>query len=170
MRFTYCPACGSLLTARPLGDEGPVPWCSGCDRPWFDMFSTCVIAAAVNVRGEVALLREARNPRREVLVAGYIKPGETAEKTVRREIAEELGLRALDARLLRTAWHPKADQLMIAFVARVEDAPFALSCETESAAWAPLREAVARVPEGSIAQRVVQAALDLTEVNGGWQR
>ena len=78
MHFTYCPTCGSGLIPRPLGDEGDVPWCECCARPLFDMFSSCIIVAGVNGEGEVALLRESRNPDREVLVAGYIKPGESA--------------------------------------------------------------------------------------------
>ena len=45
MRHTFCPDCGQRLTARALGDEGLVPWCDGCQRPWFDSFSTCIIAA-----------------------------------------------------------------------------------------------------------------------------
>ena len=92
MRYTFCPNCGQHLTARPIGDEGLVPWCDACQRPWFDSFSTCIIAAVINNRGEVLLQRETRRPDREVLVAGYIKPGESAEGAARREIAEETGL------------------------------------------------------------------------------
>ena len=94
MRHTFCPDCGTRLTGRVLGDEGFVPWCEGCSRPWFDAFSTCIIAAVMNQKGEVLLQRERRRPDREVLVAGYIKPGESAEDTARREIAEETGLTA----------------------------------------------------------------------------
>lgn len=165
MRFIHCPLCGAKLSARILGDEGSVPWCDGCARPWFDSFSTCVIAAVVNEQGEIALLREARNPDREVLVAGYIKPGESAENAVRREVQEELGFQSEAVQLLWTTWHAKADQLMIAFVVRVQKAPFALSCETKSADWAPLSEAVSRVPAGSTALRVTQAALALWKEN-----
>lgn len=160
MRFVHCPACGERLTGKSLGDEGLVPWCPHCDRPWFDMFSTCVIAAVVNEQGEVALLREARDPSREVLVAGYIKPGESAEDTARREIQEELGLQIEEIRLHWTTWHPKAEQLMIAFVAQARKAPLMLSCETQSAEWVPLSEAIQRVPAGSIALRLVQAACE----------
>lgn len=169
MRYVYCPLCGQRLSARVLGDEGSVPWCDGCNRPWFDGFSTCVIAAVVNEEGEIALLREARRPDREVLVAGYIKPGEDAETTVRREITEELGLRPEAVRLLWTVWHAKADQLMIAFLVRVAKAPLKLSRETRSAAWAPLAEAVRRVPAGSTALRVTQAALAAWEADE-WPR
>ena len=67
MHHTFCPDCGQRLTARPLGDEGLVPWCENCDRPWFDTFSTCIIVAVMNDQGQVLLQREARRPTMEVL-------------------------------------------------------------------------------------------------------
>ncbi|MGN0778506.1 MAG: NUDIX domain-containing protein [Aristaeellaceae bacterium] len=158
MRFTFCPDCGSRLIPRALGDEGDVPWCERCARPLFDMFSSCIIAAVVNEAGEVALLRDRRSPDREVLVAGYMKPGESAEEAMVREVQEELGLRVTGHRLLWTCWHGKGQQLMIAFIAYGQKQPLVPSCELQSAAWVPLMEAVNRVPPGSIAQRVVQAA------------
>ena len=90
MRYTHCPDCGQRLSARPIGDEGLVPWCESCRRPWFDTFSTCIITAVMNEKGEVLLQRETRRPDREVLVAGYIKPGESAEDAARREIREAI--------------------------------------------------------------------------------
>ena len=93
MRFTYCPDCGSKLGERELGDEGMVPWCDKCGKPWFDMFSTCVIALVANERDEVLLQRQAYISTRYCnLVSGYMAPGETAEEAARREIKEETGL------------------------------------------------------------------------------
>lgn len=158
MRFVYCPQCGARLIPRTLGDEGDVPWCENCSRPFFDMFASCIITAVVNELGEVALIREARNPSREVLVAGYIKPGESAEDTARREVQEELGLTAGEVTSLWTRYHPRGDQLMHAFITHVRKADFHPSSELHSAAWVPLREALHRVPEGSMAQQLVQEA------------
>ncbi|MBQ8654034.1 MAG: NUDIX domain-containing protein [Clostridia bacterium] len=158
MRFIYCPQCGSRLIPRTLGDEGDVPWCEGCSRPFFDVFASCIITAVVNEQGEVALIRESRRPAMEVLVAGYVKPGESAEETVLREVEEELGLTAHSCHACWTCYHPRGDQLMHAFITRVKKADFALSDEIHSAAWVPLQEAVTRVPQGSIAQRLVQDA------------
>lgn len=158
MHFTYCPHCGSRLIPRVLGDEGDVPWCESCSRPFFDMFSSCIITAVVNDQGEVALIREVRNPSREVLVAGYVKPGESAEETVRREVQEELGLTAESCQFAWTCYHPRGDQLMLAFITHVRKADISPSGELHSAEWVPLPEAVDRVPQGSIAQRLVQTA------------
>lgn len=156
MRYTHCPDCGALLAARPVGDEGLTPWCDACQRPWFDCFSTCIIAAVVNAAGQVLLQRETRRPDREVLVAGYIKPGETAEDAARREIAEETGL-AVTALHYVASWpHMDGNMLMLGFCARAVGDAAPASCEVVSSRLAAMDEAVASLREGSIAQQVVQ--------------
>ena len=155
MRFTHCPDCGALLTARELGDEGLVPWCEGCGRPWFDSFSTCIITAVMNADGEVLLQRETRRPDREVLVAGYIKPGETAEDAVRREIAEETGLTATALRYMGSWPHMDGNMLMLGYCAQAEGAAHPASGEVVSSRWTSLEDAVTSLREGSIAQQVV---------------
>ena len=157
MRYTFCPDCGQRLTTRPIGDEGLVPWCEGCQRPWFDAFSTCIIAAAMNAKGEVLLQRETRRPDREVLVAGYIKPGESAEDAARREIAEETGLTALSLRYMGSWPHMDGNQLMLGYCAQTEGNVLSDSNEVLSARWCTLDEAVAALKQGSIAQQLVMA-------------
>ncbi len=157
MRYTFCPDCGQQLTDRPIGDEGLVPWCEGCQRPWFDAFSTCIIAAAMNTKGEVLLQRETRRPDREVLVAGYIKPGESAEEAARREIAEETGLTALSLRYMGSWPHMDGNQLMLGYRAQTEGNVLSDSSEVLSARWCTLDEAVAALKQGSIAQQLVMA-------------
>ncbi|MBQ4580778.1 MAG: NUDIX domain-containing protein [Clostridia bacterium] len=157
MRYTHCPTCGKELSARTLGDEGLVPWCKGCARPWFDAFSTCIIVAVLNSKGEVLLQRESRRPDREVLVAGYIKPGETAENAARREIAEETGLTANALRYIASYPHMNGDMLMLGFCAKADGEARPASEEVVSSRWCTMDEAVASLREGSIAQQVVMA-------------
>lgn len=157
MRYTYCPDCGQLLSTRPLGDEGLVPWCESCQRPWFDSFSTCIIAAVMNAKGQVLLQRETRRPDREVLVAGYIKPGESAEDAARREIAEETGLTVTSLRYVASYPHMGGNMLMLGFAATAEGEPNPDSSEILSDRWATMEDAVASLREGSIAQQVVMA-------------
>ncbi|MBE5811147.1 MAG: NUDIX domain-containing protein [Clostridiales bacterium] len=157
MRYTFCPDCGQRLTSRPLGDEGLVPWCEGCQRPWFDSFSTCIIAAVMNAKGEVLLQRETRRPDREVLVAGYMKPGESAEDAARREIAEETGLSATSLRYVASYPHMDGNQLMLGFCATAEGNVQSSASEVLSARWCTLDEAVQALRAGSIAQQVVMA-------------
>lgn len=159
MRYAHCPDCGRVLTARELGDEGLVPWCDECRRPWFDIFSTCVITAVLNADGQVLLQRESRRPEMEVLVAGYIKPGESAEEATRREIAEETGLTATSLRYVGSFPHGGGDRLMLGFAAQAEGVAKPDSAEVVSARWTSLDEAVAALREGSIAQQVVRMIL-----------
>jgi len=141
MKFKYCPECGAKLGSRELGEEGAVPWCGECARPWFDMFPSAVISLVYNEKGEVLLLRqeyishEFRN-----LVSGYIKPGEDAETTARREISEETGLEVKELELICTKWFPKKEMLMIGFFARVDTTELHLSDEVDAAAWYPADE------------------------------
>ena len=164
MRFTHCPDCGQRLSARPIGDEGLVPWCDGCSRPWFDTFSTCIITAVMNEKGEVLLQRETRRPDREVLVAGYIKPGESAEDAARREIAEETGLTATTLRYMGSWPHMEGNMLMLGFAATAEGEPNPDSSEILSDRWATMEDAVRSLREGSIAQQVVMAIQNNTTV------
>ena len=157
MKYTFCPDCGQKLTARPLGDEGLVPWCDACCRPWFDTFSTCIIVAVMNAKGQVLLQRETRRPTMEVLVAGFIKPGETAEDTVRREITEETGLTVTSLRYVASYPHMNGDMLMLGYCAQAEGEARPASGEVVSSRWCTLDEAVAALREGSIAQQVVMA-------------
>ena len=157
MKYTFCPNCGQKLTTRPLGDEGLVPWCERCDRPWFDTFSTCIIVAVMNNQGQVLLQRETRRPDREVLVAGYIKPGESAEDAARREIAEETGLPATSLQYIASYPHMNGDMLMLGYCARAEGEARPASGEVVSSRWCTLDEAVAALREGSIAQQLVMA-------------
>ncbi len=157
MRYTFCPDCGQRLTSHPIGDEGLVPWCEGCQRPWFDAFSTCIIAAVMNAEGHILLQRETRRPEREVLVAGYIKPGESAEDAACREIAEETGLTVTALRYVASYPHMDGNMLMLGFAARTEGDVHSNSSEVLSARWCTLDEAVASLREGSIAQQVVMA-------------
>ena len=157
MRYTYCPDCGKPLTPRQLGDEGLVPWCEGCQRPWFDTFSTCIIVAVMNADGQVLLQRERRRPEMEVLVAGFIKPGDTAEDTVRREIAEETGLTTTSLRYVASYPHMDGNMLMLGYCAQAEGELQPSASEVVSSRWATMEDAVASLREGSIAQQVVMA-------------
>lgn len=157
MRFVYCPDCGTKLGARQLGDEGMVPWCDICAKPWFDMFPTCIIALVYDRHGRVLLLRQDYiHPVYRNLVSGYMTPGETAEECARREIGEETGLCVTDLRLVGTWWFAKKGMLMIGFFARVDDGTLRLSSEVDDAAWHDAREAVGLVhPAGSTSHALV---------------
>lgn len=161
MRFKFCPDCGEKLIQKQLGDEGDVPFCEKCEKPWFEMFSSAVIVLVVNEDGEAALLRqdyistEFRN-----LVSGYMKPGEKAEETARREVLEEIGIEMTELRLVKTFWFAKKEMLMIGFVGHTNKADFTLSKEVDSAEWVAAGEAIKLVhPKGSISYALLDEYL-----------
>lgn len=160
MRFQFCPHCGTRAVLKEIGDEGMVPWCPECRLPLFPMFSTCIIALAVDEQGEVALLRQGYiSSQYHVLVSGYMKPGESAEESAAREIREELGLEVSGLSMTGTYWFEKKDMLMIGFLARVNKKDFLLSQEVDQAVWAAPEQALELVRPGSIACMVVEEYL-----------
>ena len=159
MRFRYCPDCGKLLVPKPIGDEGLVPYCESCKKPWFDMFSTCVIVLVVNEENEGLLLRQSYiSSQYHNLVSGYMKPGETAESCAAREVEEETGITVEELELAGTWWFGKKDMLMIGFFARAKKKDFTLSGEVDGACWVPMDAAQGMVhPRGSISYALIEA-------------
>ena len=159
MHFSFCPDCGKQTVLRQMGDDGAVPYCEDCARPLFDMFSTCVLSVVRNVKGEIALIRQSYGQQEYYVgVAGYMKPGETAEAAALREISEEIGAAAENIRFLFSAWHEAKGQLMLCFCADCDAESFTLSPEVREAKWFSPEDAAAATRPGSIIGRVVKAA------------
>ena len=135
MTFEYCPKCGEKLVPRQIGDEGDVPFCEKCSRPFFPFSYPCVICLCIAEDGDMLLIKQSYGIIRYVCVAGYITSGESAEDCVRREIAEETGLELLGARFLYSKYYDKHDNLMLAFACRVRKKEPKLSGEVTEAAW-----------------------------------
>lgn len=151
MDFTYCPKCGEKLDKREIGDEGLIPYCCKCSRPWFPFSYSCVICLVVNEENEIALIRQTYGTKRFVCVAGFISQGETAENTVIREIKEEIGLDVHSIDYIGSYYYERSDNLMLGFVAKVNKAPFRLSeKEVEAARWFDLRSAEQELSQGTV--------------------
>lgn len=161
MKFKFCPDCGEKLIIKPIGDEGDVPFCEKCGKPWFEMFSSAVIVLVVNERGEAALLRQSYiSDKYYNLVSGYIKPGETAEETARREVAEEIGIELEELRLVGTYWYAKKGMMMLGFVAHAKKTEFTLSKEVDGAEWIAVEEAINMVHgKGSVSYELLDEYL-----------
>ena len=135
MTFDYCPRCGEKLVPKQIGDEGDVPFCGKCERPFFPYSSPCVICLCVSENDDVLLIKQSYGIIRFVCVAGYIKAGENAEDAAKREIAEETGLEMTGARFLYSKYYDKHDNLMLAFLCRVKKAKPRISSELTEAQW-----------------------------------
>lgn len=167
MIFKFCPDCGRQLEPRDLGDDHGVPFCTGCNKPWFPMFSTCVIALVHDGNGNVLLLHQPYiSTVYNNLISGYMVPGETAEDAVRREVAEETGLSVTALTAAGTYWFAKKGLLMLGYIARVDAAEPVLSSEVESATWVPAADAPACVhPAGSVSHTLTEIFLAGREQN-----
>jgi len=143
---------------RQVGDEGVIPYCAACEVPLWDLFTTSIIAAVVNEYDEVALLRQDYvSTTNHVCVAGVMKPGESAEETVVREISEELGLRVKSLKYIKSYPYEKKEMLMLGFQAVVDKQEFTLSGEVDAAEWVRFEDALPLLREGSIAWQLVKA-------------
>ncbi|MBQ8920831.1 MAG: NUDIX domain-containing protein [Oscillospiraceae bacterium] len=162
MHFAYCPHCGRKTAEMQMGDDGAVPYCGDCQIPLFDMFSTCVLSVIRNRAGQIALIRQSYGQQTYFVgVAGYMKPGETAEEAAIRELHEEIGAAVLpeQIRFAFSRWHDPKGQLMLCFCADAEQAEFQCSQEVSEARWFSPEEALAAVRPGSIIEQLVQFAV-----------
>ena len=161
MQFTYCPYCGNKLEKKEIGDEGLIPYCTSCEVPLWDMFTTSIIAAAVNENDEVALLRQNYvSTTKHVLVAGIMKLGESAEDTAIREIKEEIGLTVKSLKYIRSFPYEKKEMLMLGYKAVVEKDNFTLSKEVDSVKWVKLESALELLREESIGWQLVKTVIE----------
>ena len=152
MHFTFCPHCGARLGSVPFGDDGRVPWCKACHKPFFDIFPVVAITMVVNEEEEVALLKpKYMSEQYYNFVSGYVQPGEAAELCAAREVQEEIGLQARDVHFVCSHWESEQQMLLLGFVARATKGSFTLSEEINAAKWVPVAQALDLVyPEGNI--------------------
>jgi NAD+ diphosphatase len=88
-----------------------------------------------------------------ILFAGYVKKGENAEKTIPREIKEELGLNVVKAKYMSSKYHAKKDVLMLNFIVIVEDGPIRLQQdEIAQARWCSPEEALQLIRKETTAE------------------
>lgn len=162
MKFTFCPKCGNTLHKKEIGDEGKVPYCDHCKRPFFDMPSTCTINAVINEYNEVALIRQSYGKDMYVCVAGYLKIGESAEECAAREIEEEIGIKPYNIEFVESYPMEAPELLMLGFTARVKKAEFTISFELKEAKWFNEKEAldVLQKENATIAYKLVEKSFE----------
>lgn len=156
MNFSYCPKCGAKLSERPIGDEGSVPFCTECSRPWFGFSYPCVICLLHDGSENYALIQQSYGEKKYVCVAGFIHDGENAEQTAAREILEETGLKTQSIQYVGSWYYPKNDNLMLGFACQVERSEFHLSRnEVSTAEWFDAEIALEKLKNASIAKQLL---------------
>ena len=86
----YCYECGTKLTEKFLENEGMIPYCETCQEFRFPIFSTAVSMEIFNPEKDKVLLIQQYGKKRNILVAGYVNKGESAEHAMVREVMEEV--------------------------------------------------------------------------------
>ncbi|MGL4337038.1 MAG: NAD(+) diphosphatase [Turicibacter sp.] len=164
MDLNFCQICGSKLELKEIGDEGFIPFCSSCQKPYFNSPVPCVIVAVCNEENEIALIRQNYiSTTSWVLIAGYITAGENAEETASREVKEETGLDVFDLQYMKSYYYEKRHQLMLGYLAKVKKSEFYISGEVDEIAWFSLDEARSNIRKGSIAYQLVEAVMTVNK-------
>ncbi|CCV63726.1 NUDIX family hydrolase [Alteracholeplasma palmae J233] len=161
MEFKYCPTCGEKLIKKEIGDEGFVSYCNHCQRPWFNVSYSTIIALVVNEKDEVLLLKQDYVIKDScVLVAGYYKEKETLEQTAKREVYEETGQEVIDLQYVQSYYHDKNDLIISGYIAKVQAKPLLKSIEVDELKWVKSTEAQQYLKFGSIAHKLLISYLE----------
>lgn len=134
----FCASCGAGNTVSHGGWRAR---CTGCGREHFPRVDPVVIMLVLD--GDRVLLgRQAAWPEKMYsLLAGFIEPGETIEQAVRREVAEEAGIRVGEVRYLASQPWPFPGSLMLGCMGRAETRAITVDPhEMEDALWASRAE------------------------------
>jgi NAD+ diphosphatase len=132
-RHRFCGACGEPTRSA---DAGYVRRCPSCSAEHFPRTDPVVIM--LPVRGGRCLLgRQPTFPNGMwSALAGFLEPGETIEEAVRREVAEESGLRVGAVRYQASQPWPFPASLMIGCIADAESEQISVARdELEDARW-----------------------------------
>jgi len=161
-RSRFCGYCGQPTAWLP-GDWGR--GCDSCKNHLFPAIHPCAIVL-VTRPGEVLLTRKPNwAPNRYSLVAGFQEFGESLEETAIREIAEETGIVAHNARYVGSQCWPFPSQVMVGFVADYAGGEVQVDTdELADARWFSVDDLPGLPPKRSIARYLLDTFLKLSDL------
>lgn len=161
----YCSICGNELETKEIHNEGVIPYCANCNKLYFPRVDIATISILTNSRNEVCLTTQNKEGTYKVLIAGFVKPGESLEECVKREIKEEIGIDVATCEYLNSYHYDKNDVLMVGFHATTDQYDFALDeTEIKEASWHQKEECLSLIRSGSIAHRLMKQFLMKSEM------
>lgn len=117
--FRHCPRCGARVEPQ---QSGHVLACTQCSRHHFPRTDPAVIMLVAAGDGDAERCLLGRHPQwpagRYSTLAGFVEPGESCEDAVRREVAEETGVRVGEVHWEGDQPWPFPSSLMMGFRAR----------------------------------------------------
>ena len=157
----FCTECGEKLTLMFANGEGLVPYCKNCNQYRFAQFATAVSMVVTNRAKDKILLARHVGQEDFILFAGYVKKGETAEKTVTREFKEETKLNAVKYKYMSSRYHEPKNVLMLNFIVVAEDGEPVLDAkELEEVRWFAFEDALEAIRRDSVAEAFLKSAVN----------
>lgn len=156
----YCPVCGEKLALYLHDQEGLVPFCKHCEQFRFPAFATAVSMVVINREANKILLAKHKGQQDFILFAGYVKKGETAEKTVTREFKEETDLNVVKYKYMSSRYHEPHNVLMLNFLVVAENGEISLDKgELDEAVWFDFDGALEAIRKNSDAETFLKNAI-----------
>lgn len=156
----YCNVCGEKLALVVNNHEGLVPYCKKCGEYRFPQFATAVSLVVTNRTKDKILLAKHLGQDDYILIAGYIKKGETAEKAVTREFKEETKLNVVKYKYMSSRYHEPRNVLMLNYLVIAENGDVVADpTEIEECRWFDFDEAVDNVRKESVAEAFLKNAI-----------
>lgn len=156
----YCSVCGEKLALVVHKSEGLVPFCKNCNDYRFPQFATAVSLVVTNRTKDKVLLAKHLGQEDYILIAGYVKKGETAEKAVTREFKEETKLNVVKYKYMSSRYHEPRNVLMLNFLIIAENGEiYADPDEIEEVKWFDFDEALEVVRKQSTAEAFLKNAI-----------
>ncbi|WP_313022547.1 NAD(+) diphosphatase [Mobilicoccus sp.] len=160
----FCPRCGAATRVASAG------WTRVCTNDGRENYPRTDPAVIMGIRDADDRLLLARSPQwpegRRSVLAGFVEPGESLEDAVRREVAEEVGVRVGRVEYHGSQPWPFPASLMLGFAGWVDDPGLEIDPgEIAEAQWYTRAEVGAGVAAGSlmlpgrmsIARRLIEA-------------
>lgn len=150
----FCMRCGNPLRSleREWGKR-----CSddSCGWTMYPPVNPCTITLVHD--GERVLLTHKKGwGPRFGLVAGFVEPGESFEDSLRREVAEEVGVTVSNTEYFRSQPWPFPHQIMVGYFARYESGEVAIDAdELDDARWFHIDALPVIPPPFSIARQLI---------------
>ncbi len=155
----FCRDCGEKLSLRFKENEGLVPFCPKCGKFKFPFFPVAVSMVVVRRSDNKLLLAKHVGDNDYKLIAGYIKKGDSAEKTIPRELKEETTLSALKWKYLASRYHDAKDILMLGYLVTCDDGDISLNEEISEVRWCTPEGAREIIRKNSTAEFFLNAAI-----------
>ena len=112
--------CGCCKGTMVHSEKERALRCETCGNMVFPRISPAVIVGVTDGNRLLMTKYAGRDYKKYALVAGFCEIGETAEKTIEREVLEEVGLRVKNIRYYKSQPWGMAGDLLLGFFAEVD--------------------------------------------------